>query len=93
MWWFEEGLRGREGVCGELGIWGGGGAKYFFSGPKCPPRQSRLKISISLGKFNPDLQNLPTKIGVWWVARLKFSISLENFDPGGRFLIFQSSGP
>ena len=20
------------------GFWGGGGAKYFFSGPKCPPR-------------------------------------------------------
>ena len=32
-----EGSRGREGVCGQLGIWGGGGAKYFFSGPKCPP--------------------------------------------------------
>ena len=32
--------RGREGVCGELGIFGGGGGKYFcFSGPKCPPRQ------------------------------------------------------
>ena len=26
---------GREGACGELG--GGGGAKYSFSGPKCPP--------------------------------------------------------
>ena len=36
----EEGPRGREGVCGELGIWGGGGAKYFFFGPKCPPRKS-----------------------------------------------------
>ena len=21
-------------------IWGGGGAKYFFSGPKCPPRRA-----------------------------------------------------
>ena len=31
----EGGPKGREGVCGELG--GGGGAKYFFSGPKCPP--------------------------------------------------------
>ena len=31
-----EGLRGREGVCGELGNFGGGGAN-FFSGPKCPP--------------------------------------------------------
>ena len=31
--------RGREGVCGELGIFGGGGAKYFFSGPKRPPRK------------------------------------------------------
>ena len=41
--------------------------------------QSRLKISRSLEIFNPDLQNSPQKIGVWWVARLKFSISLENF--------------
>ena len=23
-------------------FWGGGGAKYFFSGPKCPPRQARM---------------------------------------------------
>ena len=31
--------RGREGVCGELGNFlGGGGAKFFFSGPKRPPR-------------------------------------------------------
>ena len=31
-----EGPMGWEGVCGELGIFlgGGGGAKYFFSGPK-----------------------------------------------------------
>ena len=35
--------------------------------------QSRLKISI------PEAQNSPRKIGVWWVARLKFSISLEHF--------------
>ena len=34
----QEGPRGRESVCGELGNLGGG-AKYFFSGPKCPPRQ------------------------------------------------------
>ena len=34
---FQEGLRGREGVCAELGNFGGGGgAKYFFSGPKRP---------------------------------------------------------
>ena len=31
-----KGPRGQEGVCGELGIFGGGGPKYFFSGPKCP---------------------------------------------------------
>ena len=41
--------------------------------------QSRLEISISLEIFNPDLQNSPQKIGVWWVARLKISSSLENF--------------
>ena len=27
--------------------------------------QSRLKSSISLEMFNPDLQNFPPKIGVW----------------------------
>ena len=34
--------------------------------------QSRLKFSIL------TLRIPPTEIGVWWVARLKFSISLEN---------------
>ena len=61
-------------------------------GPKIEKFQSRLKfsiplemkISISLEIFNPDLQNSPQKIGVWWAARLKFSISLENF----KILIF-----
>ena len=41
--------------------------------------QSRLKFSISIEIFNPDLQKSPQKIGVCSVARLKFSISLENF--------------
>ena len=36
-------------------------------------------MSISLEIFNLDLQNSPQKIGGWWVARLKISISLENF--------------
>ena len=40
--------------------------------------RSRLKISISLENVNPDLLHFPIKIGVWWVARLKFSISLEH---------------
>ena len=26
----------------------------------------------------------PKKIGPWWVARLKFSVSFENFNPGGQ---------
>ena len=54
--------------------------------------QSRLKFSILTWEF-------PTKIGVWWVARLKFStrlktpfvsISLEHFNPGGRSWIFST---
>ena len=32
-----EGLRGREGVCGELVFFGGGGGNFFFLAPKCPP--------------------------------------------------------
>ena len=48
--------------------------------PKIEKVQSRLKISISIEDFNPELQNSPQKAwGAWWVARLKFSISLENF--------------
>ena len=41
--------RGREGVCGDLG---GGGAKYFVSGPKFPPSSTCLDASekwVSLG--------------------------------------------
>ena len=36
------GLRGQEGVCGELRTFGGGGGLYFFSGPKCPPNKNDL---------------------------------------------------
>ena len=56
----------------------------FPKGPKIEKKTSRLIFSISLEMFNLDLQNSPHKIGVWWVARLKISISLENFNPGGR---------
>ena len=68
-------------------------------GPKIEKIQSRLKISISLEIFNLDWNfqswpsDFPTKIGVWWVARLKFSISIENFNPGGRSWIFSIFGP
>ena len=48
-------------------------------GPKTEKIQSRLKFSISLENVNPDLQNSTRRKGVWWVACLKFSISLENF--------------
>ena len=51
----------------------------FPKGPKIENIQSRLKFSISLENFDPDLQNSPQKIGVWWAARLQCSISLENF--------------
>ena len=44
--------RGQEGVCCELGNFGGGGLNIFFSGPKrppekcfvAPPSQNRLKL-------------------------------------------------
>ena len=42
--------RGREGVCSESGNLGGGGAKFFFSGPKRPPRIGPLKNSPSKSK-------------------------------------------
>ena len=52
----------------------------FPKGPKIEKKfisieifKSCLKCSIS------KLPNSPQKIRVWWAARLKFSISLENF--------------
>ena len=63
-------------------------------------RAQRLKknwISLEIfnlaWKINPDLLNFPQKIGVWWVARLKCSISLENFNPGGRPSFVSIFGP
>ena len=46
--------------------------------------QSHLKILKSrLKMFSILTLSMPHhKEGVWWVARLKFSISLENFNPG-----------
>ena len=32
-------------------------------------------------------------MGVWWAARLRFSISLENFDPRGQSRTFSIFGP
>ena len=61
--------------------------------------QSRLEFSISIEIFNlawtfqSRPAEFPTKIGVWRVARLRFSISLENFNPGGRSWFFQSLNP
>ena len=53
---------------------------HFPKGSKTEKIQSRLQFSISLEMFNPDLLNFPLKTGVWWVARLKISISLEHFE-------------
>ena len=68
----------------------------------------RLKFSISLENFNLawNFQSwpweFPTKIGVWWVARLKCSISLENvirfnlawkFQSRAQILNFSRFGP
>ena len=42
-----ERLRGREGVCGQLGnFFGGGGATYFFGGSTCPPSLQLPKASL-----------------------------------------------
>ena len=59
-------------------------AQNYIKCPNLEKIQERLKFSISLEIFNPDLQNSPQKIGVWWVARLKISSSPENF----KILIF-----
>ena len=68
----------------------GSAVSEFPKGPKIEKIQSRLKFSVSLETsisleiLNLDLQTSPQKIGVCWVARLKFSISIENFNPGRR---------
>ena len=41
--------------------------------------QSRLKVSISLENFNPDLDNSPQQ-EPYFQSRLKISISIENFN-------------
>ena len=44
-----EGPRGREGVCGELENFWGGGGYFFFSRPKCPPRSiTKMRARQSL---------------------------------------------
>ena len=40
---FEEGRGAGKVSAANWGIWGGG-AKYFFSGPKCPPRNALLPV-------------------------------------------------
>ena len=71
-------------------------ADTVFADPKGPnleKNQTRLKFSISLEMFNLDLQNSPQKIAFWWVARLKISISLENFKILKFFKIRAFCGP
>ena len=78
---------GREGVCRELGNWGGGGAKFCFWGPKCPP-------SYVLGNYFRQLlhetlqHNIPGGIkycsvriggGLPWNAR-QFRLHLQFFS-------------
>ena len=41
-----EGAEGPGGSAANWRIWGGGGAKYIFSGPKCPP-----SLGVSKGPF------------------------------------------
>ena len=71
----------------------------FPEGPAIEKIQSRSKISISLEIFNLawNFQSrtfrIPHKKRVWRVARLKISIPLEIFTPGGRSWIFSIFGP
>ena len=58
-----EGPRGREGVCGELGSLGGGGAKYFFfSGPKCTQSVFYLQLELFCLQLSFCLQSLKVLI-------------------------------
>ena len=57
--------------------------------------QSRLKVSISLENFNPDLDNSPQQ-EPYFQSRFKVSIwdwSLESFNPGAKSWIFSIFGP
>ena len=50
-----EGPRGREGVCGELGNLGGGGAKYFFFGAEMSTKFSNYETFTSYTWTRRDL--------------------------------------
>ena len=67
------GLRGWEGVCGKLGNWGGGGrAKYFFSGPKCPPRLLSFRrnlVRTALASPWRDLPEAPLDLCLYLLGR------------------------
>ena len=52
--------RGREGVCGELGNFGGGRAKIFFSGPKCPPSLSQVLAVLTVLAILESIFILPS---------------------------------
>ena len=81
-------------------------ASYFLRAQRLKKNRSSLKISPSLAffnlawKFQSHLKfsiltfRIPhQKKAVWWVARLKLSISLGNFNPRGRSWILSFFGP
>ena len=41
-----QGRRGREGVCGELGIWGGGAVNFFFRGRNVHQEEQVTKTRV-----------------------------------------------
>ena len=77
-----KGPRGWEGVCGELGNFGvGGGAKYFFSGSKRPPRKSK-RVFVSqerVSGFPEKGADLRGSLGNFRGSLGDFRGSLGNF--------------
>ena len=65
------------------GLWGG-----LQKVPKNTRKSLKIPENVRKSEFLDSLGHSckwrPTKIAPWWVARLKFSISLENYNPGRR---------
>ena len=71
------GLRGPGGCL--RGIWVGAGAKFFFSGPKFPPRRKSFAIlSLQVSRDMKSIAAGPLSVLSWLLPSLSSESSLQK---------------
>ena len=87
--------RGKSRNCPRKGPFSIGPTGTFRAKPRfLSPRLDFPEMFILAWKMKSWASEFPhQKIGVWWAARLKFSTTLESFNPGGRSWNFSIFGP